>query len=110
MSRTVWHVLQLHSATLTKSLRAASRCKIGLAINSSRKGKGDTNALSSSNQDNPHFPRPATQLQKHTARLLTLHLSFLIRVGQLAIERLDTLGFGGPLGPFCGIGQAGDEV
>jgi hypothetical protein len=50
------------------------------------------------------------QLQKHTARLRAPHLPFLICVGQLVIERLDTLGFGGPLGPFCGVGQAGDEV
>jgi hypothetical protein len=80
------------------------------SINSSRQYKGDTNAQSSFNQDNPHSPRPATQLQKHTTRLCAPHLPFLIRVGQLVVERLDALGFGGPLRPFCGVGQAGDEV
>jgi len=70
----------------------------------------DANAQSSSNQDNPHSRHPAMQLQEHTARLRAPHFPFLIRVGQLVIERLDALGFRGPLGPFCGVGQAGDEV
>jgi hypothetical protein len=52
----------------------------------------------------------ALALLEETARCRSLHFPFLIRLGQRIVFCLDPFHLSGPLGPFGGVGQCGDEV